>query len=88
MQTQCFSCVLTGLVSVDLFQPTTVSQTNISPDTSATLGSGDTCREQDWYVNTMMVIIRAVAAPRSRPQYCVFGMEEFTVCSYNTNEIL
>lgn len=56
-----FLCDLTALVSVDLFQPTTVSQTNISLDTSATLGSGDTCREQDWYVNMMTVMIRAVA---------------------------
>lgn len=35
----------------DWFRPTTVWLTNTLPGTSATPGSGDTCREQDWYVN-------------------------------------
>ena len=46
--------VFTCVTSADFLQPTTASQTNISLGTLATRESGDTCREQDWYVNAMI----------------------------------
>lgn len=41
---------MSGFVSADFSQPTTVSQTSTSPVTSTTRGSGDTCSEPGWYV--------------------------------------